>query len=54
MLKSGFDVLKKLFKKVVDFMEAGLNKIVIAIGQCFLIWGFYTFKRICNSKTVIC
>ena len=33
MLKSGLDVLKKLFKKVVDFLEAGMQSIVVSIGR---------------------
>ena len=33
MLKSGLDVLKKLFKKVVDFLEAGMQSIVVSIGH---------------------
>ena len=32
-IKSPLDVLKKLLKKVVDFMEAGMQKAVIAIGR---------------------
>ena len=33
VIKSGLDVLKKLFKKALDFMEAGLQTIVVAIGK---------------------
>ena len=33
MLKSGLEVLKKLFKKVVDFLEAGMQSIVVSIGR---------------------
>ena len=32
-LKSGLDILKKLFKKVVDFLEAGMKSVVVAIGH---------------------
>ena len=33
MFKSGLDILKKLFKKVVDFLEAGMKTVVISIGH---------------------
>ena len=33
ILKSGIDVLKKLFKKAIDFIEAGMQKIAILIGR---------------------
>ena len=33
ILKSGLDILKKLFKKAIDFIEAGMQKIAIKIGR---------------------
>ena len=33
MLKSDFDILKKLFKKAVDFIEAGMQSVVVGIGH---------------------
>ena len=33
ILKSGLDILKKLFKKAVDFLEAGMQTVVISIGH---------------------
>ena len=33
ILKSDLDILKKLFKKAVDFIEAGMQAIVVGIGH---------------------
>ena len=33
MLKTDLDILKKLFKKAVDFIEAGMQAIVVGIGH---------------------